>query len=237
MSARLAIAIRHVAFEDCGTLESVLGQRGFSVRYVEAPHENLRDIDASSPDLLVGLGGPISVYDSAQYPWITDELSLFERRLASGRPTLGICLGAQMLAHVLGARVFPGPVKELGWKPLRLSPAGADSAIAPLAPELTSMLHWHGDTFDLPSGATLLASTAEVPQQVFEWGGRVLGFQCHPEIRAQTIEAWLVGHACELVSTAGVSPGELRVQTRELAPALARQASAAFGNWLDRMGL
>lgn len=237
MSARRALAIRHVAFEDCGTLESVLEKRGFSIRYLEAPHEDLRDVDVRSPELLVGLGGPVGVYDDAQYPWILDELNLYERRLASGGPILGICLGAQMLAHVLGARVFPSPVKELGWKPLSLTRAGLDSAIAPLGPELTSMLHWHGDTFDLPSGATLLASTPEVPQQVFEWGGRVLGFQCHPEIRAQSIEAWLVGHACELSSAAAATPSELRLQTRELAPILARQATEAFGNWLDRMAL
>jgi GMP synthase (glutamine-hydrolysing) len=237
MSAKLALAIRHVYFEDCGTLEGVLARRGFSIRYLEAPYEDLRGIDVRSPDLVIGLGGPIGVYQAAQYPWISEELALLERRLATERPTLGICLGAQMLASVLGARVYPGPAKELGWKPLQLTAAGAGSSMAPLAADLTSMLHWHGDTFDLPERATLLASTAEVAQQVFAWGRNVLGFQCHPEVRGQAIEAWLVGHAHELASVSGTSARELREQTRQLAPALARQAALAFENWLASVGL
>ncbi|HZO22085.1 MAG TPA: glutamine amidotransferase [Steroidobacteraceae bacterium] len=237
MLARQALAIRHVAFEDCGTLEAVLARRGFALRYVEAPYEDLPSLDAGSPDLLIALGGPLSVYAEAQYPWILEELHLLERRLASGKPALGICLGAQMLARVLGARVFPAPVKELGWKPLQLTAAGRSSSVAPLAPEHTSMLHWHGDTFDLPTGATLLASTAEIPQQVYEWGGKVLAFQCHPEICAQHIESWLVGHACEVAATPGVSVGELRERTQQLAPTLAQQAGEAFESWLNSVGL
>ncbi len=106
---RLALAIRHVHFEDCGTLAGVLRERGFETRYVEAGREGLRDVDVTTPDLVIGLGGPVSVYEAHRYPWITDELRLFERRLATRRPVLGICLGAQMLAKVLGARVFPQP--------------------------------------------------------------------------------------------------------------------------------
>lgn len=237
MSQRLALAIRHVVFEDCGTLEKVLIKRGFAIRYVDPAREDLESIDVASAELLIGLGGPVSVYDAGQYPWISDELKLFERRLESGMPIVGICLGAQMLAHVLGARVYPGPIKELGWTPLRLTPAGAASAIAPLAPQFTSMLHWHGDTFDLPAGATLLASTPQIRQQIFEWGAHVLAFQCHPEVQAQDIEAWLIGHACELASTPGADARELRTDTWRLGPALAQQASQVFENWLGTVGL
>ena len=130
--SRLALALRHVHFEDCGTLADVLRERGFEIRYVEAGRENLRDLDVTTPELVIGLGGPVSVYEAHRYPWITDELRLFERRLATRRPVLGICLGAQMLAHVLGSRVFPGP-KELGWSPLVLTRAGESSVAAPLS--------------------------------------------------------------------------------------------------------
>lgn len=237
MSEKLALAIRHVHFEDCGTLSEVLRDRGFRLRYVDVSRADLRAIDPVAPDLLIGLGGPIGVYDSKLYPWITDELGLFERRLAAAKPTLGFCLGAQMLARALGARVYPARVKELGWKPLQLTPAGEQSAVAPLAGGATSMLHWHGDTFDLPSGATLLASTADIPHQIYDWGGCVLAFQCHPEIRAADIESWLIGHACEIASTARVDAALLRRDTARLAPSLAAHARSTFESWLASVGL
>ena len=235
-SARLALAIRHVDFEDCGTLADILRERGFEIRYVSPWRENLRALEIANPDLVIGLGGPVSVYEADRYPWITDELDLFERQLAARRPILGICLGAQMLARVLGARVFAGR-KELGWAPLLLTEEGKHSVIAPLAAESTSMLHWHGDTFDLPSGATLLASTAQVAHQVYTWDQTVLAFQCHPEIRPEDIESWLVGHACEIAATQGVSVERLREDTRRLGPILAERARQVFTRWLDRVGL
>ncbi|MGH8149807.1 MAG: glutamine amidotransferase [Steroidobacteraceae bacterium] len=250
MPAKLALAVRHVAFEDCGTLADVLAERGFAVRYADVGRIDLREVDSVAPDLLVGLGGPIAVYDEALYPWITQELRLFERRLRAAKPTLGICLGAQMLAHALGARVYAGPVKELGWKPLKLTPQGERSVVAPLASHSTSMFHWHGDTFDLPAGATLLASTAQVAQQVYAWGPSVLAFQCHPEIRAADIESWLIGHACELAATRGAEGGpgtgngargtdvaQLRRDSEHLGPALAQRARTMFESWLAAVGL
>ncbi|HVW70326.1 MAG TPA: glutamine amidotransferase [Steroidobacteraceae bacterium] len=234
--SRLALALRHLHFEDCGTLADLLAQRGITLRYVEAWREPLRDIDGVTPDLVIGLGGPVSVYEADRYPWITDELQLLERRITARKPTLGICLGAQMLARVLGARVFAGR-KELGWDPLTLTAEGTASVIAPLAPESTSMLHWHGDTFDLPEGARLLASTGQVAHQVFSWERSVLAFQCHPEVRHEDFESWLVGHACEIAATSGVTVARLRADTRRLGPALAARARLVFSDWLASVGL
>jgi GMP synthase (glutamine-hydrolysing) len=235
-SPHLALALRHVHFEDCGTLAGVLRERGFEIRYVEAGRENLRDVDVTTPELVIGLGGPVSVYEAHRYPWITDELRLFERRLAKRRPVLGICLGAQMLARVLGARVFPGP-KELGWAPLVLTPEGETSVIAPLGPNGTSMLHWHGDTFDLPPKATLLASTEQVANQVFSWERFVLAFQCHPEVRHEDIESWLIGHATEIAATGGASVEQLRKDSHYYGPTLAACAKLVFTDWLESVGL
>lgn len=235
-SPRLALAIRHVPFEDCGTLGDVLRQRGFEVRYVEPWREDLIDLDMSTPELVIGLGGPVSVYEADRYPWIMEELHLLERRVSARLPTLGICLGAQMLARVLGARVYAGR-KELGWTPLRLTQEGEKSVIAPLAGENTSMLHWHGDTFDLPSGATLLASTDQVAHQVYAWERFVLAFQCHPEVRHEDIESWLVGHACEIAATSGASVERLRSDTQRLGPTLAERAKRVFTGWLASVGL
>jgi GMP synthase (glutamine-hydrolysing) len=235
-SPRLALAIRHIHFEDCGTLSDVLRERGFQIRYVEPWRENLGELDIATPDLVVALGGPVAVYEADRYPWIMEELHLLERRLAARRPTLGICLGAQMLARVLGARVYGGR-KELGWAPLQLTSAGQTSVIAPLAGDQTSMLHWHGDTFDLPSGAQLLASTEQVSHQVYSWERFVLAFQCHPEVRPEDIESWLVGHACEIGATSAASVEQLRNDTQRLGPTLTERARSVFTGWLASVGL
>jgi GMP synthase (glutamine-hydrolysing) len=237
MAARLALALRHVEFEDCGTLAPVLLERGFALRYVDVAREDLSAVDSVAPDLLIGLGGPVSVYQASEYPWIAGELRLLERRVRAAKPVLGICLGSQMLARVLGARVFAAPVKELGWKPLELTREGESSAVGTLGARDTSMLHWHGDTFDLPAGARLLASTAQVRHQIYEWGGHVLAFQCHPEARAADIESWLIGHAAEIAATPGAEVGRLRADTARFGPALARCARAAFERWLTAVGL
>jgi GMP synthase (glutamine-hydrolysing) len=233
---RRALAIRHVHFEDCGTLEDVLTERGYVIKYVDVGRHSLSDVELDDVDLFIGLGGPVAVYDAPRYPWIRDELSLFERCVALNKPMLAICLGAQMLAHVLGARVYPAPVKELGWKPLALTPAGRHSVVAPLGGESTSMLHWHGDTFDLPSGAELLASTPEVTNQIFSWR-RALALQCHPELKAGDFERWLIGHVCEIDSVPGVRVEQLRQDTAEHAAALAQAARQMFGSWLSEQGL
>ena len=160
---KTAIVIRHVAFEDLGSMLPGLDQNGFHYDFVEAGYESLAKIEA---DLVVILGGPISVYDEDKYPFLRDEINMVERRMAAGKPTLGICLGAQIMARALGERVYPAPVKELGWEPLTLTSAGRDS-LRSFGPDRCSMFHWHGDTFDLPKGASLLASTAAVANQAF----------------------------------------------------------------------
>ena len=229
---KLALAIRHVHFEDCGSLVDVLLERNFAIRYIDVGRHALRDIDVSTADLVIALGGPVGVYEVDRYPWIAAELALLERCLALSKPVIGICLGAQMLAKALDAAVYPAPVKELGWKPLILTPEGGDSVIAPLAEEGASMLHWHGDTFDLPRGAKLLASTDEVRNQIFQWERSAIGFQCHPEIQAQDFERWLIGHAHEIGATASTSVARLRQDTALHGPALQERARRVFDDWL-----
>ena len=232
---KTALAIRHVAFEDAGSLAGVLAARGIELRYAEAGIEDLAALDPLAADLLVVLGGPIGAYEEDAYPFVRDELRLLERRLAADRPTLGICLGAQLMARALGARVYPGPAKEIGWKPLLLTPAGAASPLRHIGAEHTSMLHGHGDTFDLPAGATLLASTDLCRHQAYTWGCSALAFQCHPEARTVDLERWYIGHACELAG-AGLSVGQLREDSARLGPTLETQGARCFAEWLAALG-
>jgi GMP synthase (glutamine-hydrolysing) len=227
-----AIVIRHLAFEDLGSLANVLKQQDYKVTYVEAGLDSLAEIDPLTPDLLVILGGPIGAYDEQDYPFIIDEMRLLERRLASDLPTLGICLGAQLMARTLGAKVYPGKEKEIGWSPLELSNAGMHSALADLGIEHTSVLHWHGDTFDLPINSTLLASSAKYQNQAFSWGKSGLALQFHPEVTASGLERWFIGHACEIAGTPDVSVAKLRRDTADYATMLEVQATKFWRAWL-----
>ncbi|WP_179403385.1 glutamine amidotransferase [Burkholderia guangdongensis] len=230
------VAIRHVHFEDLGNFEQVLGERGRRVRYVDVGASRIEALDALKPALLVVLGGPVSVYDD-RYPTNASIATLVERRIDAGLPILGICLGAQFIAQALGARVYPAASKELGWSPLTLTDAGRASPLRHLDGAATSMLHWHGDTFDLPGGAIHLASTPACRNQAFAWGQHVLALQCHPEIRADRFEPWLIGHAGEIAGMPGADARQLRDDTQRHGSALEAAAHRMFGEWLDSVGL
>jgi GMP synthase (glutamine-hydrolysing) len=232
---RLALVIRHVACEDLGNLELVLQQRGLTVRYVEAGIDDLAQLSPLVPEVLIVLGGPIGVYQEHAYPFLTAELRLLERRLAADLPTLGICLGAQLMARALGAKVYAGPRKEIGWSPLQLSEAGRRSCLAQLAKRETSVLHWHGDTFDLPAGATHLASTPSYDNQAFAWDRRGLALQCHAEVTARGLEQWFISHAHEIDLMPGVSVGQLRKDTQGHAPRLQVRAASCWQAWLSEV--
>ena len=140
-------AIRHVAFEDLGLLEPVLEKLGF-----ETSHVDTWELDrqaAETADLVVFLGGPISVNDEIDYPFLLNEIELAKTRLTAAKPTLDICLGAQILARAIGGSIHPGPAKEIGWAPIDLTDAGQDSVLSALRD--IPVLHWHGEVCELPS--------------------------------------------------------------------------------------
>jgi GMP synthase (glutamine-hydrolysing) len=223
-------AIRHVHFENLGAFEPTLVQSGYALRYFAAGMDDLRSRELLECDLLVVLGGPIGAYEEDKYPFLLQELNLLERRLAATRPTLGICLGAQLLARALGGRVYPGPQKEIGWAPIELTEAGKQSAAWHL--ENGPVLHWHGDTFDLPAGAELLASTAICKNQAFRHGNSTLAFQFHPEATAKNFEQWLIGHCCEIAGVPGLSVNALRADTERFANEAQQRGQRCFSEWL-----
>lgn len=227
------IAIRHIAFEDLGLLAPLLAERGFSLRYLEAGIDDIDSTTLTAPDLVVILGGPIGVYEEDLYPFLNGELAAIRARMDAAKPTLGICLGAQLMAKALGARVAPGPQKEIGWAPLALTEASRVSLLG--AFETTPVLHWHGDNFELPANAIRLASTSVCPNQAFAYGMNLLGLQFHIEVDPARIEQWLIGHTVELAK-AGIDPRELRRQAATLGRATAEKGKAALAAWLDGVG-
>lgn len=227
---KTVLALRHVHFEDLGIFEPVLQAHGYAIRYVDATIETLNELDVASPDLMVVLGGPIGAFDDELHPFVRDELALVAQRLQSGKPLLGICLGAQFMARALGGDVRSMGVKEIGFSPLMLTVAGSQSPLA-LLPHDVSVLHWHGDRFTVPDSAMHLASSSVCDNQAFSVGPNVLGLQFHLEADVARIEQWLVGHASELAQT-GISPVSLREQALQHGPALQKAAVAIFEAWL-----
>lgn len=229
---RTANVIRHLAFEDLGAFGPVLTQTGYAFRYIDAGIDNIAALDPHDDGLLIILGGPIGAYEDDKYPFLSSELKLLEARLAARRPTMGICLGAQLMARALGARVYPGPEKEIGFAPLDLTEAGRASCLGALDRE--PVLHWHGDVFDLPDGATRLASTRVCPNQAFSYGTNAIAFQFHPEAGGDGFERWLIGHALELAQ-AGKDVPRLRAECHDLAPELKRRAELCLERWLGQI--
>ncbi len=229
-----AVAIRHVPHEGLGAFELPLVAAGFGVRYHDAwvspdPAAN----GALEADLLVVLGGPIGVSDADRHPFLRHEIALLERRLAADRPTLGVCLGAQLIAAASGARVFSGGPIELGYLPVTLTPEGRASCLAPLA-QAPRVLQWHGATYDLPRGATRLASSTLYREQAFSIGPRVLALQFHPEVDGAMLETWIDAGQDEL-TRAGVDADKLRAQARELESTIEPTAHALRRTWLRQV--
>lgn len=230
---KIALVIRHLAFEDLGLFERTLQAAGYDIRYLEAGMDDLSWIEPLTADLLVILGGPIGANDEARYPFIEDELEILQTRLNSDAPTLGICLGAQLMARALGANVYAAEQKEIGWSPLQLTAAGKDSPLRHLDAQNTPVLHWHGDTFDLPAGAVHLAATDAVPNQAFSWKKKGLALQFHPEVTVHGMERWFIGHACEIDATENISIEQLRADSQQYGYEMDAHACAFLEAWLE----
>ncbi|MFC6489439.1 glutamine amidotransferase [Nitratireductor sp. GCM10026969] len=225
-----AVAIRHVGFEDLGAFAPALREAGYKVHYWDIGDQELWTLEPVKTDLLIVLGGPIGAYEDDTYPFLRDEIDILEQRLGADRPTMGICLGAQLIARAAGATVYPGGHKEIGFAPVALTEEGRHSCLAPFTDRPVT-LHWHGDTFDLPPGATRLASTALCDNQAFAMGPNVVGFQFHPEASTGPFEKWLVGHAAELAA-ARIGIPQLRADAQKYGAELERKAHETMSGWL-----
>jgi GMP synthase-like glutamine amidotransferase len=172
--------LQHVPFEGPAAIADWARQRGHAIgisRLYEAAEPPSQD----GFDWLVVMGGPMGIHDEAEHPWLKREKAFLRESIDAGKTVVGVCLGAQLLAGVLGARVHRGPQKEIGWFPVELTDAACESGLLDGLPERFEVFHWHGDTFDLPTGALHLASSEACVNQAFLYDGRVLGLQFHVE--------------------------------------------------------
>lgn len=172
--------LQHVAFEDLGSIDSTLRQRGHPVSvtrlFAGDTLPSIEDIDA-----LIIMGGPMGVGDIDAYPWLATEMNWIRAAIQSGRPVLGICLGAQLIAAALGARVTRNRSREIGWFPVYKTTAAEQTPLGNVFPPRLEAFHWHGETFELPAGATLLASSDACQNQGFVYRDRVFALQFHLE--------------------------------------------------------
>ena len=224
------LVFQHVEGEGLGLLESLLLEEGWAAEVIRMDQDPSFPSDLSGYSGLLVLGGPMSANDEDRLPWIREEIRLLRQALDLELPVLGICLGAQLLARAAGARVYPGQRREIGWHLLRLTPEGLqDPVLGPLGPERL-VFQWHGETFDLPEGATLLAGSALYPHQAFRMGSKAYGLQFHLEVTAAMVAEWVSDYDEELE---GAPPDNLLVESREHLPCLHEACRNVFRRFLE----
>lgn len=192
------LVLKNASAEGPGTIEDHLREASVPLTIVDLEQGRPLPDDGAFTHVVI-MGGPMAVYEMDAVPYLKDEARLIERVIAAGKSVLGVCLGSQLLAHVLGARVYPGGTKEIGWDEVTLTDEGMrDPCLKHLAPagtRLATVFQWHGDTFDLPAGAVRLASSGTYPNQAFRYGDRVYALQFHIEVTPQIVHGWLRNEA------------------------------------------
>ncbi len=230
---KTGLIIRHVPYEGVAGFRAPIEAAGYTLERVDVGDPGFDALDLLAPDLLILMGGPMGVYEREAHPWITGEVARIAERIAAGRPTLGICLGSQLIAAAMGAKVYPGPVKEVGFAPVTLTPEGEASPLRHVAG--VPVLHWHGDTFDLPDGTERLASTAAYRNQAFRCGRHVLALQCHPEMGEDPrLGAWLEDAA--YIASAGTDAVTIRRDEARFGPTTVAAGRAMMAEWLAELG-
>ena len=188
-------------------------------------------MDQITPDILIVLGGPIGVYDNEYYPFLDREKKIIERQIEADKPLVGICLGAQLISSVMGGKVYPGHMKEIGWGQVFAEP----DVRHPLSTLSGShVLHWHGDTFDIPSSAKRLMHSEHYSNQAFSAGNNIIGLQFHLEVEAGRIEDWLLGHANELFSVDRELVTKIRADSSLFIPEITASARSFWTQWLNQ---
>lgn len=219
-----AHVLQHVPFEGLGSIEPWLVARGARITHTRFFDSPLLP-DTSDVDLIIALGGPMSVNDEAVLPWLKEEKRFIVQAIQWGKSVLGICLGAQLIASALGSRVYPGQHREIGWFDIESTTSRIDLFHFP---KTARVFHWHGETFDLPPGASQLARSAACENQGFQIGSNVIGLQFHLETTPETAESLIVHCRNELIDGPYIQSEE---QLRQVPAA----SYAAINALMDRL--
>ena len=233
------LVLQHVPYEILGTLDPLIRGRGHRVRYVNFGREPHAELELDRYRGLIILGGPMNADMTEQYPHLTTEVALIRSAIERGIPTLGICLGAQLIAKCLGAQVYKNPEREIGWYDITLNEEGKQDPIMKYLEHTKPVFEWHGDTYDIPEGAIHLASSDSCAHQAFRYGTNVYGFQFHMEVDAALIERWLNTpiYQAEIAQTHGkIDPAIIRAETQKNIKELNHLSKNVFGAFLDLMG-
>ncbi len=184
----------HISIEGRGTLGSYLENSGHVMRAVCLHRNDRFPKDLRGLKAVVVLGGPMNVDEEARYPFLKDEITFLKKAISDGVPIFGICLGAQLIAKACGARVRKSPIKEVGWSKVNLTSEGMKDPLFEGMHNSLDVFQWHEDTFDLPEGAILLASSSDCPNQAFRINNNVYGFQFHVEVTKEMVESWIANY-------------------------------------------
>jgi GMP synthase (glutamine-hydrolysing) len=223
--------LQHHPVENLGTIADALEGAALAWQYVRIYDGHLVPADMKGAGGLIVMGGPMAVYQIERHPYLKDEIRLIQDAVAQGRPVLGVCLGGQIVAAALGAKVEKNPRgKEIGWYPVRLEPAANDDHLFKHIAETITPFHWHGDFFELPNGATSLASSAKTPCQAFRFGTNVYAIQFHIEVTRDSVAQMAMAFAREL-DREKISAEEMVAREAEHGPALARISETVFSRW------
>lgn len=199
--------LQHVPFEDLGSIENWAKARGASVSCTRL-YEGEQLPTQLDMDLLVIMGGPMGVDDEQEYQWLSEEKAFLSKAIAANVKVLGVCLGAQLLAQSLGARVFPGKEKEIGWLPIEAIDTNSNHPIAQILADAGEVFHWHGDTFDIPKNALHLAKSVGCENQAFAVGDHILGFQFHLETTPKSANALIENCGHEITDARFIQPAK-----------------------------
>ena len=231
-----ALVLQHVPVEGPGTLASYLNARGWTLETVALYEGAHLPEDAKEYQAVIVMGGPMGVYDEAEYPFLSDEHQFLMRVLAQGVPLLGICLGSQLLAKALGARVYRNPYKEIGWYTVDLTLAGTTDPLFTCLTSPVPVFQWHGDAFDLPAGAAPLATSSRCPHQAFRYGDRVYGLLFHLELTPTVIQSWIEVFHDDLVRLHGtVDPNSIVAEIPHRFVAYQQVGARVFANLVEHV--
>jgi GMP synthase (glutamine-hydrolysing) len=225
-----ALVIQHEDYEALAGFEQPLRKRGYAIETISVRDPNYATMCFLDPDLLIIMGGPMGVYEQDAHPWMNHEIIRVAERIMADRPTLGVCLGSQVMAAAMGGAVYKGPHNEVGFRPIAVTDKGRASPVAALGD--LPVLHWHGDTFDLPAGVTLLASSDLYRNQAFARGPNILALQFHPEMGEDaSFDTW-----CEkgdpFIAVAGTDVDALHREHEQHGPAAVAAGRAMLDQWL-----